>query len=272
MKKNFVPTIPKEVFEALVVKGLGEKRSLKALGITSFEYRNHMRFYGLKSIHKYFDATKFFKNKGDCPTCGKKLGNTATCRACKKRATSKGVKQALVEYKGGKCEKCGFDKSLCALEFHHRDPEEKDFEMCAMSFSWDKIDVYRKELDKCDLLCSNCHGMEHERLKTHPETDAISESFANGILAALRDKNWKMPPKKVPASEYVGVSWGKAEKCWVASICVKGKTYIRRGFKTELEAAIKVRELAIEFCPERFAKEAYKKLPDSNDYHDQGFL
>lgn len=33
----------------------------------------------------------------------------------------------LVKYKGGKCVKCGYDKCIDALEFHHIDSEDKDF-------------------------------------------------------------------------------------------------------------------------------------------------
>jgi hypothetical protein len=71
------------------------------------------------------------------------------------------TKQKAVEYKGGKCEKCGYDKSLAALVFHHRDPKEKDFRISEKNRKWEQIEA---ELDKCDLLCSNCHHEEHERI------------------------------------------------------------------------------------------------------------
>jgi len=73
------------------------------------------------------------------------------------------VKLKAVEYKGGKCEKCGYDKSIRALEFHHRDPHEKDFHLAkgGHSRSWDRVKI---ELDKCDLLCANCHAETHDEL------------------------------------------------------------------------------------------------------------
>ena len=37
------------------------------------------------------------------------------------------IKNALIQYKGGKCCRCGYDKSFRALEFHHLDPNEKRF-------------------------------------------------------------------------------------------------------------------------------------------------
>jgi hypothetical protein len=70
-----------------------------------------------------------------------------------------------VSYKGGKCEHCGFDKSNVALEFHHTDPQEKDFTISKArltSYENNKSSI-EGELDKCLLLCRNCHAMEHER-------------------------------------------------------------------------------------------------------------
>lgn len=68
-----------------------------------------------------------------------------------------------IAYKGGKCEHCGYCKCDKALEFHHRDPSEKDFGISykGETRSFDRIKV---ELDKCILLCANCHREEHERL------------------------------------------------------------------------------------------------------------
>ena len=69
------------------------------------------------------------------------------------------LKEMGVEYLGGKCMKCGYDKCIAALEFHHRNPEEKEFGISRyQNFSWSRIIV---ELDKCDLLCSNCHKELH---------------------------------------------------------------------------------------------------------------
>jgi len=71
----------------------------------------------------------------------------------------KARKQTAIEYKGGKCCKCGYNKYIGALEFHHTNPKEKEFD-------WKTIrlvskDKFYKELDKCILLCANCHREEH---------------------------------------------------------------------------------------------------------------
>lgn len=69
------------------------------------------------------------------------------------------LKEMGVEYKGGKCIKCGYDECIAALEFHHKNKEEKEFTISKyQNLSWIRI---KKELDKCDLLCSNCHKELH---------------------------------------------------------------------------------------------------------------
>ena len=68
----------------------------------------------------------------------------------------------MVDYKGGKCEICGYNKCLEALEFHHKDPNEKDFSIANNFKSMDKM---KTEVDKCLLLCANCHREEHVRLR-----------------------------------------------------------------------------------------------------------
>ena len=62
---------------------------------------------------------------------------------------------------GGKCGKCGYDKCIHALHAHHVNTNDKDFNISgAHSRSWKRIE---KELEKCVLLCANCHIEEHSR-------------------------------------------------------------------------------------------------------------
>jgi len=69
------------------------------------------------------------------------------------------MKKKLVEYKGGKCEKCGYDKCLEALTFHHRNPKDKSFVISGKHSK--KPAILFNEVDKCDLLCHNCHNEVH---------------------------------------------------------------------------------------------------------------
>ena len=69
-------------------------------------------------------------------------------------------KERLRELKRSRaCVRCGFDNP-CALEFHHRDPAQKAFKISekAWSYSWERV---LEEVEKCDVLCSNCHRIEH---------------------------------------------------------------------------------------------------------------
>jgi len=71
-----------------------------------------------------------------------------------------------LEYKGGKCCKCGYDKCVGALEFHHINPDEKEFGPGhnGHTRSWKRV---KKELDKCILVCANCHREIHAELLQH---------------------------------------------------------------------------------------------------------
>ena len=71
------------------------------------------------------------------------------------------AKKRAVEYKGGKCINCGYCKCIRALKFHHIDSTKKDFTISAVSKAWDKL---KAELDKCLLVCGNCHDEIHEGL------------------------------------------------------------------------------------------------------------
>src|SRR5579864_4889800 len=65
------------------------------------------------------------------------------------------LKLKLFQYKGAKCEKCGYDKPIMrAYAFHHLDPNKKDF---GVSQGHQKLETMKKEVDKCKLLCVRCH-------------------------------------------------------------------------------------------------------------------
>jgi predicted nucleic acid-binding Zn ribbon protein len=111
--------------------------------------------------------------KQRCKYCGNwyqpKRRNTRYCsERCQQNAywpvKMYEMKVKAVEYKGGKCSKCGYNGCLAALEFHHRNPLHKkkyirrQNKTMIVSTTWKTL---QKELDKCDLLCANCHREIH---------------------------------------------------------------------------------------------------------------
>lgn len=88
------------------------------------------------------------------------------CVKCRSEAVQKRrhkTKEILIEYKGGKCEICGYDKCISALEFHHLNSNEKDFGISQKGYTRN-IEKNKEEVDKCILVCANCHREIHENL------------------------------------------------------------------------------------------------------------
>ncbi|AHB40681.1 TPA: hypothetical protein DHW62_02145 [candidate division WWE3 bacterium] len=80
------------------------------------------------------------------------------------------LKMLAVEYLGNKCNLCGYNKCFAALEFHHKDGQKKDFGLASrgLTRSWETI---KRELEKCVLVCSNCHKEIHNGVvQLPPET------------------------------------------------------------------------------------------------------
>ncbi len=104
-----------------------------------------------------------------CDTKGKEFFYSSAkyqCKACWNKRMTQGGKekvQLLKNEYGGKCSRCGYDKCFDALEFHHLDPSEKEFSLGEKrGISLPKL---RKELDKCILVCRNCHTEIHHKMK-----------------------------------------------------------------------------------------------------------
>ena len=71
------------------------------------------------------------------------------------------MKVKAIDYLGGKCYNCDVVGVPAIYDFHHKNPQEKNFSWGAKRTSnWDNL---KKELDKCILLCSNCHRELHDR-------------------------------------------------------------------------------------------------------------
>ena len=71
------------------------------------------------------------------------------------------LKKWMKEYKSGlKCEKCGMSNPLC-LVFHHKNPKEKETNLSQAAHNGWSIQRILKEIQKCEVLCANCHLILH---------------------------------------------------------------------------------------------------------------
>ena len=73
------------------------------------------------------------------------------------------LKQMVVDHKGGKCQACGYDKCVWALDLHNIDESTKEFSLSVrgLTRSWE---IIKSEADKCILVCANCHREIHSGL------------------------------------------------------------------------------------------------------------
>lgn len=96
------------------------------------------------------------------------------------------IKAELVRSRGGKCEDCGYDGSMWALDFHHLDAQDKSFALGGFLGSLDRA---RREAEKCALVCANCHRIRHlatRRSGLHPVT-VFRQKMKRRALAAMGD-------------------------------------------------------------------------------------
>ena len=123
--------------------------------------------FGLKTLRKSNDETgmklctkcNLSKPLTDFYSSTKSSSFCKSCIVVTNKNRQRNTKQLAVNYKGGKCSKCGYNKCLSALEFHHVDPSTKDKDY--FSQRGGLTDALKLELDKCVLLCANCHREEH---------------------------------------------------------------------------------------------------------------
>jgi hypothetical protein len=101
----------------------------------------------------------------------------------------KRLREQAVEYKGGKCIFCGYNRCQAALDFHHLDAKEKEFGISrdGITRSWAKT---VKELDKCVLVCSNCHREIHAGILQPSE---VIQNGNNGVNSG-KPKNGNPEP------------------------------------------------------------------------------
>lgn len=124
-------------------------------------------FYKVAYLRYYL----VMSNGSNCKVCNKKLigKQTMYCSTLCKNSVhqsyasqkKRGLHRKLefIKARGGKCSHCGYAKNLAGLAFHHL--HGKEFKLDVRSLSNRKIEPILKELEKCTLLCHNCHAEVH---------------------------------------------------------------------------------------------------------------
>lgn len=127
-------------------------------------------------------------------------------------------KLKMIEYKGGKCELCGYNKNISALDFHHIDPTTKRFTLSDTRHSWEET---RKELDKCILVCANCHRELHNPQSTPENLNTLIEkhNFNVEIKKKQTKKNkYKFTLEEVNQKRKECKDWNEVAKFYDISL------------------------------------------------------
>ena len=138
-----------------------DKHSLESLfdSIKDKQVEVYGEFRFCPRCKKDVKTEQFYKRRG-------KENSSVYCKNCTSDQTlerMRKLKSQMIEYKGGSCVRCGYEKYQGALEFHHLDPKEKDFNPSRLKkYAFDERVKF--ELDKCILVCSNCHREIHHEI------------------------------------------------------------------------------------------------------------
>ena len=111
---------------------------------------------------KFCQKTKHindFANAGTIKGVSYKRNLCVPCYTLSKKARKEKLRKEYYEWKRQfKCERCGYD-DFRALQFHHKANKEAEISnLLQKGFTLDKI---KKEAEKCEVLCANCHQIEH---------------------------------------------------------------------------------------------------------------
>lgn len=112
---------------------------------------------------KEFETVKYGESRKYCFECSPSYtkGDTVE-RGQTITAIRRALKNEIIKRMGGKCIKCGYNKCPASLDCHHVDPSLKDFNVSQyISGANVKVDEVFSEIEKCVLLCSNCHNEFH---------------------------------------------------------------------------------------------------------------
>lgn len=115
--------------------------------------------------------------------------NCKKCEAAAAANAQNATKRFCVDYKGGKCVKCNMMYELSQYAFHHTDPKEKDFSLSEHR-RWSIVRL-QGELDKCILVCHNCHAEIHNEItKKNGYKNKIQNNSERWVLSKQVHLEW----------------------------------------------------------------------------------
>jgi transposase len=171
--------LAREELLALVEEGLSIRQIAARCDVSATTVRHWLQRYELKTQPARYarrDGPRPDQLLRECtrhgwgPFVRVGVAGTYRCARCNTEAVTdrrRRVKEILVEEAGGRCLTCGFDAYVGALQFHHRDPTTKSFEVSRQGITR-SLQRLRLEARKCVLLCANCHAMVEAGLLVLP--------------------------------------------------------------------------------------------------------
>ena len=147
-------------------------------------------------------------------------------------------KANLVKVMGNKCCLCGYDKNIGALEFHHINPEEKEYGIAKNGTCHD-LEKDLAEIKKCILVCANCHREIHDGL--YSEKDLWEKQIYNEEVAnQLRLEKTQPKQKIIYYCNNCGTELYSKSKTGLCENCYKKTTrFIERPSRDELKNLIR---------------------------------
>ena len=174
-------------------------------------------------------------------------------------------KEELVRYKGGKCEICGYDKCIDALEFHHLNQDEKNFTISNGNIK--SLKKLKEEADKCILVCSNCHHELHyleRKNKLDEEKNKEKENEKNYLTICEKykvkpSKNLKIDLDinliKEQLKEYSQREIAKMNECSISTL----KRFLKENELTNDKEKHKMKYITVNEFIKLFKENGYKK-------------
>ena len=201
-------TINLDKLKQLVTENKSTHQIAKELEMSPTNVRRWLKILGLKThsewkMHRMNHAEEIKTGFKTCSNCKikKKLSEFyiyksgrphSWCYQCSDESSTRLIrerKERCIEYKGGKCIVCGYNKYIGSMTFHHLDPSVKNYNIAKLkSYTLEEL---KPELDKCVLLCLNCHGETHSGLIDISEFMKLPTPYSSGpSLSGNHVREW----------------------------------------------------------------------------------